>query len=47
MDVMLKSDSESLNVLNKSQTNPCEESFTKSSSEEVKPQKEIKGHYQP
>lgn len=47
VDLMLKSDSESLSALNKSQTNPCKESFTKSSSEEVEPQKEIKGYYQP
>lgn len=46
LDVTLKSDSDSLRFLSKSQMNPWEESFTKRTSEEVKPQEDIKGHYQ-
>lgn len=40
-----KSDSDSLKGLSKSQMSQCEESFPKKTSEEVKPQKEIKGCY--
>lgn len=45
MDVMLKPDSEPF--LSKSQINSCDESFSKKTSEEVKAQKDIKGHCQP
>lgn len=52
VDKIQKSDSDSLNIWNqddycwplgKSQISPCQESFTKWTSEEMKPQREIKG----
>lgn len=46
VDVTLKSDCELFRVLSKSRMSPCEEPFTKETFEEVKPQKEIRGHYQ-